>query len=926
VAKKLIEVALPLEAINNAAAYEKMPGIGAHPRGLHLWWARRPLAAARAVIWSSLVDDPSEHPEQFPTEEEQAKERQRLFAILEKLVKWENSNNPEMLDAAKAEILRSTGNNPPSLLDPFAGGGAIPLEAQRLGLEAHAHDLNPVAVMINKAMIEIPPKFAGQAPVKPDARARLDAADGWTGAKGLAEDMRYYGEWMKQQAFKKIGHLYPKVEVPAAQGGGEATAIAWIWARTVKCPNPACGCEMPLASSFVLSKKKGKEAWVKPIPAGDHVEFEVQQGKCPKEYVSFKVGRSAVFKCPCCGEITTDAYVKKNGQQHNIGSQLMAVVAEGQHGRIYLSPDEEQKLAANVSKPENHPDGSMPTNPRWFSPPAFGMTEYSDLFTNRQLTALTTFSELVSEAQKQAEADAVAAGLPNDHIALSEGGTGARAYGEAVGVYLAFAVDRLADFSTSVSRWSPTNEKPMNCFSKQAIPMTWDYPEANPMGKSVGSFSGIISYLADCINKLPYSDKRGYVKQFDAQSDCGLRNIMVSTDPPYYDNIGYADLSDFFYVWMRQTLKHTYPALFRTMLVPKAEELVATPYRFDGSVEKARDFFEDGMLHTCQQIYQYAREDVPVTIYYAYKQNDTDTEESETRTVSTGWETMLSALIQAGFAITGTWPMRTEQSYRAISMGTNALASSIVLVCRKRPEDAPMVTRRNFIAELKRELRPALQKLQRSNIAPVDLAQSAIGPGMGVYSKYSKVLESDGTPMTVRSALQIINQELDVYFNEQDGELDQNSRFCVDLYMQNAFNDMRFGEADTLARAKNTSVAALAAKGVLFAQKGSVHLLTREELPEKVDEREETIWLLCQQLTHAMATGGIEACAQIVVNMLGSNAERAKDLAYRLYTVAERKGWAQEAYAYNALVIAWPEIQSRAAELQAYKPEQITLF
>ena len=922
----MIEVALPLEAINNAAAYEKMPGIGAHPRGLHLWWARRPLAAARAVIWSSLVDDPSEHPEQFPTEEEQAKERQRLFAILEKLVKWENSNNPEMLDAAKAEILRSTGNNPPSLLDPFAGGGAIPLEAQRLGLEAHAHDLNPVAVMINKAMIEIPPKFAGQAPVKPDARARLDAADGWTGAKGLAEDMRYYGEWMKQQAFKKIGHLYPKVEVPAAQGGGEATAIAWIWARTVKCPNPACGCEMPLASSFVLSKKKGKEAWVKPIPAGDHVEFEVQQGKCPKEYVSFKVGRSAVFKCPCCGEITTDAYVKKNGQQHNIGSQLMAVVAEGQHGRIYLSPDEEQKLAANVSKPENHPDGSMPTNPRWFSPPAFGMTEYSDLFTNRQLTALTTFSELVSEAQKQAEADAVAAGLPNDHIALSEGGTGARAYGEAVGVYLAFAVDRLADFSTSVSRWSPTNEKPMNCFSKQAIPMTWDYPEANPMGKSVGSFSGIISYLADCINKLPYSDKRGYVKQFDAQSDCGLRNIMVSTDPPYYDNIGYADLSDFFYVWMRQTLKHTYPALFRTMLVPKAEELVATPYRFDGSVEKARDFFEDGMLHTCQQIYQYAREDVPVTIYYAYKQNDTDTEESETRTVSTGWETMLSALIQAGFAITGTWPMRTEQSYRAISMGTNALASSIVLVCRKRPEDAPMVTRRNFIAELKRELRPALQKLQRSNIAPVDLAQSAIGPGMGVYSKYSKVLESDGTPMTVRSALQIINQELDVYFNEQDGELDQNSRFCVDLYMQNAFNDMRFGEADTLARAKNTSVAALAAKGVLFAQKGSVHLLTREELPEKVDEREETIWLLCQQLTHAMATGGIEACAQIVVNMLGSNAERAKDLAYRLYTVAERKGWAQEAYAYNALVIAWPEIQSRAAELQAYKPEQITLF
>lgn len=920
----MIEVALPLEAINAESAREKSIRHG-HPSTLHLWWARRPLAAARAVIWSSLVDDPSEHPEQFPTEEEQNRERQRLFAILEKLVKWENSNNPELLDAAKAEIMRSTGNNPPPLLDPFAGGGAIPLEAQRLGLEAHAHDLNPVAVMINKAMVEIPPKFAGQAPVNPEYRAPIDGSSGWTGAKGLAEDVRYYGEWMKKQAFQKIGHLYPKVKVPASQGGGEATVIAWIWARTVKCPNPACGCEMPLASSFVLSKKKGKEAWVKPIPAGDHVEFEVQQGKCPKEYESFKVGRSAVFKCPCCGEITTDVYVKKNGQQHNIGSQLMAVVAEGQHGRIYLSPDEEQKLAANVSKPENYPNGSMPTNPRWFSPPAFGMTEYSDLFTNRQLTALTTFSELVSEAQKKAEADAVAAGLPNDHIAISEGGTGARAYGEAVGVYLAFVIDKMTDYHSSICSWNPPREGLRNTFGRQAIPMTWDYAEANPFSNSSGCFDNMVEWIYKCVLALPTCDF-GSVVQFDARSDCGLRNIMVSTDPPYYDNIGYADLSDFFYIWMRQALKQTYPNLFRTMLVPKAEELVATPYRFDGSVEKARDFFENGMLHTCQQIYQYAREDVPVTIYYAYKQSDTDTVEAEAKTASTGWETMLSAVIQAGFSITGTWPMSTERTGRTIGIGTNALASSIVLVCRKRPEDAPMVTRRSFIAELKRELRPALQKLQRSNIAPVDLAQSAIGPGMGVYSKYSKVLESDGTPMTVRSALQIINQELDVYFNEQDGELDQNSRFCVDLYMQNAFNDIKFGDADTLARAKNTSVAALAAKGVLYAQKGSVHLLTREELPEKVDEREETIWLLCQQLTHAMATGGIESCAQVVVNMFGSNAERAKDLAYRLYTVAERKGWAQEAYAYNALVIAWPEIQSRAAELQAYKPEQITLF
>lgn len=920
-AKKLIEVALPLEAINAESAREKSIRHG-HPSTLHLWWARRPLAAARAVIWSSLVDDPSEHPEQFPTEEAQNKERQRLFAILEKLVKWENSNNPEILDAAKAEIMRSTGNNPPPLLDPFAGGGSIPLEAQRLGLEAHAHDLNPVAVMINKAMIEIPPKFAGQAPVNPESRAPIDGSSGWTGAKGLAEDVRYYGEWMKQQAFQKIGHLYSKVKVPASQGGGEATVIAWIWARTVKCPNPACGCEMPLVRSFVLSKRRGKEAWVEPIFENGKTSYRVHHQGKPK--IEGTVNRKGAV-CACCGTPVEFPYIREQGKSGKIGSNLCAVVAEGINERIYLPADLEQLLAAQVGKPEECPDAVLPHNPRDFKTPNYGMTYFSDLFTNRQLTALTTFSELVSEAQKLAEADAITAGLPNDHIALSEGGTGARAYGEAVGLYLSFSIDRLADRSSSICSWDSGYVKIRNTFGRQAIPMTWDYAEGNPFSSSTGSFSSTVDWIYKCLLEFPTS-RQGIAKQFDAQSDCGLRNIMVSTDPPYYDNIGYADLSDFFYVWMRQALKQTYPNLFRTMLVPKAEELVATPYRFDGSVEKARDFFEDGMLHTCQQIYQYAREDIPVTIYYAYKQSDTDTGGSETKTASTGWETMLSAVIQACFAITGTWPMRTEMSNRSIASGTNALASSIVLVCRKRPEDAPMVTRRSFIAELKRELRPALQKLQRSNIAPVDLAQSAIGPGMGVYSKYSKVLESDGTPMTVRSALQIINQELDVYFNEQDGELDQNSRFCVDLYMQNAFNDMRFGEADTLARAKNTSVAALAAKGVLFAQKGSVHLLTREELPEKVDEREETIWLLCQQLTHAMATGGIEACAQIVVNMLGSNAERAKDLAYRLYTVAERKGWAQEAYAYNALVIAWPEIQSRAAELQAYKPEQITLF
>lgn len=920
--KKLIEVALPLEKINASAAYEKMPGIGAHPRGLHLWWARRPLAAARAVIWSSLVDDPSSHPEEFPTEEEQNKERQRLFRILEDLVKWENSNNEEVLNAAKAEIMKSTGGNPPTLLDPFAGGGAIPLEAQRLGLEAHAHDLNPVAVMINKAMIEIPPRFSGMSPVNPEDNKFGRDENIYKGAAGIAADVRYYGEWMKQEAFKRIGHLYPKVK---DEQGKERTVIAWIWARTVKCPNPACGCQMPLASSFVLSKKKGNETWVEPVIDGDDVRYVVRKGKCPKEKETVKQGKGGSFKCIHCGSIAEKSYIHDAFINHEVSASLLAIVAEGDKGRLYISPIGKHILIAESAFPEWAPTEDMNTKcTDLVSGRGYGITQWKELFTNRQLTALTTFSELVGEAQKKAEQHALAAGMPDDDTPLADGGNGATAYGEAIGVYLAFAVDRTVDFSTSVSRWAATNEKAMNCFSKQAIPMTWDYPEVNIMGKCVGGFIPIVEYISSCISTLPSTHINGVVKQWDAQSDNGLRNIMISTDPPYYDNIGYADLSDFFYVWMRQALKQTYPKLFRTMLVPKAEELVATPYRFNGNKQKAKEFFEDGMYHTCQQLYLYARNDIPVTIYYAYKQSDTDSKNNQT--ASTGWETMLSSIIKAGFAITGTWPMRTEQTYRAIGMGTNALSSSIVLVCRKRPEDAQGTTRRGFVNELRRELRSALTKLQSSNIAPVDLAQSAIGPGIGVFSKYKQVLEADGTPMTVRTALQIINQELDVFFNEQDGVLDKESRFCVDLFTQYAFNEMKFGEADTLARAKNTSVDTMKAMDILQAEKGIVRLLTREEIPMKINDYKKNTWLLMQQLTHALETNGITECAKYVSEADASQAEYAKALAYRLYTISERKGWSQEAFAYNNLVVAWPEIQSAAADIRATIPQQLTFF
>ena len=934
--KKLIEVALPLDKINAESAREKSIRHG-HPSTLHLWWARRPLAAARAVIWSSLVDDPSEHPEQFPTDEEQNKERQRLFRILEDLVVWENSNNMTVLEAAKTEILKSTNGNLPELLDPFAGGGAIPLEAQRLGLKVHAHDLNPVSVIINKAMIEAPPLYRNRPPVNPDDRVSSDLSM-WSRASGLAADVNYYGQMLKEKAYGEVGYLYPTV---LDEKGYEYTVIAWIWARTVTSPDPmAHGALVPLVSSLLLSKKKGHQAWVDIVEddsAKDGWRFEVKTGSLSKKDETektngTKAGKAKDFICCLTKSPIQRDYIQAEGKAGRLSRRLMAIVAQGKNGRVFLSPDHNHEMvgssvedaAAICDARESFLNGKTPTRAMVTGGvcSAYGIDTWGKLFTGRQITTLTTLSSLLHEVREKIERDAVVAGLPNDHLSIESSGRGARAYAEIVSIYLSFVISKLADRGSVACSWDSSRDGLRNTFGRQAIPMVWDYAEGNPFCDASGCYNNMLDWVVKCINGFP-AEEMGEASQMDAQEDCNLRNIMVSTDPPYYDNISYADLSDFFYVWMRQSLKDVYPSLFGTMLVPKMEELVATPYRHGGSIEKAKEFFETGMSRTCKQIFNYVKDDIPVSIYYAYKQSETN--ENDQR-ASSGWETMLSSIINAGFTITGTWPMRTEMANRAVASGTNALASSIVLVCRKRPEDAQQTTRRNLINILRRELRPALKKLQDSNIAPVDLAQSAIGPGMGVFSRYRKVLEADGTPMSVRSALQVINEEIDLYFNEQVGDLDAMSRFCIDLYTQNAFNDIKFGDADILARAKGTSVAALASHDVVYAKAGTVHLIERTELPERIDNNESCIWLLTQQLTQAMAIGGVDACAKAVFMMFGSNAERAKDLAYRLYTIAEQKKWANEAYAYNALVVAWPDIQSRAAMMQREQPEQLDMF
>lgn len=917
--KKLIEVALPLEKINAESAREKSIRHG-HPSTLHLWWARRPLCTARAMIWASLVDDPSSHPELFPSEEDQQIERQRLFGILEELVKWENLNNQEVLMRAKREILKYLSGNIPEFLDPFAGGGAIPLEAQRLGLKAHAHDLNPVAVMLNKATIDIPARFSGLAPINLEENAKLDIEGAWSGTSGFASDILYYGKVMREMAFEKVGHLYPKVVIPMSHGGGERSAVAWIWARTVKCSNPACGCRTPLAKTFTLSTKNKKG--IKASAVNGHVEYAVADGDS-KKFPGTVSRKGAV--CVACKSPINYQYIREESKKGNIGFDLMAIVVEQSRGRLYLSASDEQIIAASIERPDVVL-GSLAYYPGYINPVAYGLENIEDLFSDRQLTTISTFSALVKTIQALAEEDAIKKGLPNDHIGLDDGGNGARAYAEAIAVCLAFAVDKLADYNSNLCSWHNGRDTISHTFGMTGMPMAWDFAEANPFSNSSGCFSNMVSWVAECIKNAPAAEYVGIAEQRDAQTDVGFTNIMVSTDPPYYNNVPYADFADFFYVWMRRSIRHIYPSLFSTMLTPKEEELVADPYRH-GSKEDAATHFETGMYSTCKNLYKYSRDDIPVTIYYAYKQNEKTTSDAgDEQMASTGWETMLSAVIKAGFSIKGTWPVRTELTNRVRANDSNALASSIVLVCKKRGEDALACTRRNFINELKRELKTALKKLQESNIAPVDLAQSAIGPGMGVFSKYAQVFEADGKPMSVRSALQIINQELDVYFNEQDSDLDSESRFCVDLYSQFAFNEMSFGDANTLATAKNTSVAIMASHGILYAQKGKVHLIERAELPNNIRDHEDSIWLLCQQLTYRMEKEGVEGCAKILAHIFGSNGERAKDLAYRLYTIAERKKWAQEAYAYNALVVAWPEIQSRAAELTAVEPEQLSLF
>ena len=950
--KKLIEVALPLDAINAASAREKSIRHG-HPSTLHLWWARRPLAAARAVLFAQLVDDPSGVPEEFPTEQEQAQERERLFTIIEELVLWENTTNEIVLEKARAEIRRSwrrtcadNRDHPcatelfdpeklPAFHDPFAGGGAIPLEAQRLGLESYASDLNPVAVLINKAMIEIPPKFAGRPPVNPESNAgQVDISAAWKGAAGLAEDVRYYGKWMRDEAEKRIGHLYPKIEVTAEMAadrpdlkkyvGRKLTVIAWLWARTVRSPNPAFAeVEVPLASTFILSKKKGKEAYVEPVIEDGAYRFTVKAGTPPEwAQKGTKLSRGSNFQCVMSGVPMVPDYIRSEGMAGRMGARLMAIVAEGDRGRVYLEPTACHEEAPRAANPSWSPMTPMPDDRRWFSPPPYGMPNWADLFTDRQLVALTTFSDLVGEARERIRLDAAAAGLPDDGVPLREGGVGATAYAEAMSVYLAFAIDRMAMTGNNLVRWNSAGQKAQHCFGRQALPMIWDFAEPNFLATATGSSEAAVFYSYDPLRWM-VSPVNGHAFQSNVLSDFQLGENIISTDPPYYDNVGYADLSDFFYVWMRRTLRGTFPNLFATLAVPKSEELIATPYRHGGNKHEAEKFFLNGMTQAMQHLAQETHSSLPLTIYYAFKQS----ENKGDGILSTGWETFLDALIQTGLSISGTWPIRTEMRTRQVSMGTNALASSIVLSCRPRVPNAPMATRREFVDALKEELPAALRTMQAGNIAPVDLAQAAIGPGMAVFSRYARVLDVSGRPLSVRDALTLINQTLEETLAEQEGDFDADTRWAVAWFEQAGFLEGEFGVAETLSKAKNTSVDGMIEAGILKAGGGKVRLLRAEELPTDWDpqtDRRRTVWEVVHHLVRVHGHEGEAGAAQLLAKM-PADAERARELAYRLYRICEQKNRSQTALGYNALVQSWPEI-ARLARESADAAVQATLL
>lgn len=630
----------------------------------------------------------------------------------------------------------------PLVWDPFAGSGAIPIAAQKLGLCCAANDLNPVAVTLARAAVDIPSRFTSMKPVHPGTPNKLSYA----GAEGLAEDVQFYGEWMENQALKRLNDTYPQLD------SGDIP-FAWLWVRTVKCPNPACNCKIPLGSSFVLNNSKASQYWAEPLVNGGQLRFQIHEGPCPDGKESNKIGSNgARFRCPVCGGITTEEYIKRNGAAHAIGTEMMAVVTNSGGKKCFFSPDERQKSAADVAPLGDIPRGTIPVNAHWFSPPSYGITEYADLFTPRQLAMLSTFSDLVQEAQDMAASAALAAGMNADGGPLEEGGTGALAYGQAVGVYLAFVVDKMADYNCSMCSWRTAGGNIRSTFGRQAIPMVWTFAEGNPFSKVSGNFKSMLSSVAGSVQQLGNGIPT-IVSQGNALTMEHPQNTMVCTELPYYRDIGYADLSDFFYIWLRRSLKKTYPEMFSPLSTSKDELSTAEIY---SGIPKdvAEEKYRTGLMTICKKLYACSSIEYPALLFYCFRKSDLECiEHGEPGCNQSAWEYMLESLHTAGFCINSVWPMRSEP------LSEKADSTRVLIVARKGDHHLGQITRRGFINTLKRELPARLQKMWRGTVLPEDEFLSCMGQGMGIFSKYEFVLNADGSAMCMHDALQIICTE-----------------------------------------------------------------------------------------------------------------------------------------------------------------------
>jgi len=945
--KKLIEVALPLDDISAGCEQEKNPFLKGHPRSMHLWWARRPLAAARAVLFSQLVNDPSEvisgDKRTKAYREEVEARREQLFELIKELAKWENIDNKDVLDKARKEIRDSwryvcelNSNHPdaeflfdpnklPGFHDPFSGGGAIPLEAQRLGLESHASDLNPVAVMINKAMIEIPPRFQGVKPVGPipESQKQSKIMSDWSGSNGISEDVRRYAEWVRKKAVSEFGEYYPKYFVSssdverredlAAYKNQELPVVAWIWARTVKSPSPAYSdIDVPLVATYVLSTKKDKECYIEPVISGGGYSFVVRKGEIPGwAKKGNKLARGANFECILSGAPISSSYIKEQGGEGKLGYKLISVVLSGKREKVFVSPTEDQERTALKAKETCRWDSEIHGSNQYLGVRPYGLDKFSKLYTPRQVLALTKYVDLIDQAVNRCYKDSVSAGMDESEVILEDGGKGAKAYSQAIGVYLSFALGHLSRYSSTICGWNKTNENVAQAFGRQAIPMVWDFAESNPLEGSL-DFRAAAEWVA---SSIPDSDIAGFSVQSSAQLQEVSKDKVVSTDPPYYDNVPYADISDYFYVWMRGALRKHYPTLFSTLSTPKQEELVAFSYRHD-SKEAAEQFFLSGMKEAMVRIKEQAHPAFPVTIYYAFKSSET----KDGETVSAGWLTFVEAVVEAGLTIDGTWPMRTER-VKGLKGSRNALASSIVLVCRKKEDHLEEVSRREFQKELRRQMPEALAVMiggetGQAPIAPVDLAQAAIGPGMAIYSNYSKILNQDGSKMSVRDALALINRSITEFLTPDSADFDADTQFCANWFDQFAWDTGSFGDADVLARAKGTSVDGLKEAGVVESGGGKVRLLKWGEYQSDWDpttDKRTPVWEACHQMIRRLQNHGESAAGELLAKM-PEKGEAIRQLSYHLYTLCERKKWAEEARAYNELIGSWHAIVAASHE------------